>query len=145
MSSRMHVVGLALSVTFLANSAESVAWQDTGRRRVDCSRPKNSETATEPRAAESAVDGPGGTFVPGPANGAVRSGSTTLGINSGAIRIPAMTLALPSIQLPSLSRIRRGASCARWRKRCCRRSVTALRPNVWQSCRSGSPKGWRRG
>ncbi|TWW09752.1 hypothetical protein E3A20_11190 [Planctomyces bekefii] len=95
-------------MAILACSAGEAEAQQGGRRQVDCSRPKRLDDGGEESAADNAAAP--GAFVPNTPNGAVRGGSNTLGINTGAIRIPAMTLALPTIHLPSLSRVRRGAA-----------------------------------
>jgi hypothetical protein len=101
-------VGLTLSAALLCGVTEVRAWQQGNGRRVDCSQPKPQRSLAPESSSEQPE--PEGTFVPGPANGSVRSGSTTLAVNPGLIRFPAMTLALPSFQLPSLSRVRREAA-----------------------------------
>jgi hypothetical protein len=105
MSFGKTLTGLAFTSVLACSTFEAEA-QQGGRRQVDCSRPKRQESASAEAANEQPENS--GTYVPNTPNGAVRGGSNTLGINTGAIRIPAMTLALPTIHLPSLSRIRRG-------------------------------------
>jgi hypothetical protein len=108
MERRKSWISLTLSAVLICGATEASAWQQGGRRRVDCSQPKPQRNL-EPESGTEQLE-PEGTFVPGPANGAVRSGSTTLAVNPGVIRFPALTLALPSFQLPSLSKVRREAA-----------------------------------
>lgn len=50
-----------------------------------------------------------GVFAAPPASGTVSGESTAIGINGPALHFPAMSLRMPSLQLPSLTRYRSGA------------------------------------
>lgn len=108
MNLRNTWVRLTCGAVLVGCVSDVQAWQQGVRRRVDCSQPKVMRNPAEESDAGNGE--PEGTFVPGPANGAVRSGSTTLAVNPGVIRFPSLTLALPSIQLPSISKVRREAA-----------------------------------
>lgn len=71
-------------------------------RPVGCYGPKQDDSESGPIE-------PTGTFVPGPARGEVAGESNSLGLRLGTLRIPEISLALPTIQLPSLVRFRRDA------------------------------------
>jgi len=72
------------------------------QRPVNCAKPKD----TEP---ESGTTVPDGTFVPGPTRGEVAGESSALGLRLGTLRIPELSIALPTLQLPSFVKFRKDA------------------------------------
>jgi hypothetical protein len=67
-----------------------------------CERPSREERAPGPTYPE-------GAFVAGPQRGEVAGESQSMGLRFGTIRIPAITVPFPTVQLPSLVRYRRDA------------------------------------
>lgn len=73
-----------------------------GRRPVDCSRPKAGDTESAPIGEPET-----GAFQTPQPTGVVRGEANTLEFEFGKFRLPAVTLSLPALQLPSIARVRR--------------------------------------
>ena len=73
-----------------------------GRRQVDCSRPKTGATESAPIGEPES-----GAFQTPQPTGVVRGEANTLEFELGKFRLPALTLSLPALQLPSIARVRR--------------------------------------
>lgn len=73
-----------------------------GRRQVDCSRPKAGDTESSPIGEPES-----GAFQTPQPTGVVRGEANTLEFELGKFRLPALTLSLPALQLPSIARVRR--------------------------------------
>jgi|GEM_PF-4203035 len=73
-----------------------------GRRQVDCSRPKAGDTESAPLGEPES-----GAFQTPQPTGVVRGEANTLEFEFGKFRLPAVTLSLPALQLPSIARVRR--------------------------------------
>ncbi len=90
-------------VTALALASQTKADDCSRAYRPGCHRPPN---CSEPKDQESAPQ-PEGSFVTGPARGEVSGESNSLGLRLGTLRIPELSIALPTLQLPSLVKFRR--------------------------------------
>lgn len=75
-------------------------------QRPECPTPQYSPTTLPPAASYPSASG---VFAAPPASGTVAGESNAIGLNGPALHFPAMSLRMPTLQLPSLTRFRSGA------------------------------------
>ena len=97
-----RIVWVVTLLTLLEVTTMAAPQPGVGRRQVDCSRPKSDN----PESASIGEPETGAFQTPQP-TGVVRGEANTLEFEFGKFRLPAVTLALPALQLPSIARVRR--------------------------------------
>lgn len=111
---RMILAGLMVCGTQQAASAQ---YYDNCQAPMNCQAPQYYcppncvQPPRVPKQPESAVTPtqPEGAFIAGPQRGEVAGESRSFGLRMGALRIPEVTLPLPTFQMPCLVRYRRDA------------------------------------